>query len=302
MNQPKISVVMSIYNSAKYLKLAIDSVLNQTFTDFELIIIDDGSIDDGADIVKTYSDSRIRYMYQSNQGLAAALNAAIASARADLIARMDPDDICFPDRLEKEYAYLCAHSNVVIVGSAAMCIDAEGHTLGLIHKPSYEKENSPLPETPCIHPSVLFRLSTFQQAGGYMTDMRYGGEDAVLFNSMLNFGAVANLTEPLMYYRLHPSSMSQKSRRFNRLLRQQIRKEVMKLSVSEKEQEDLKKEYQLSGSGSFGYNLYVGKLLIKNNDVKAWRYFFSAIQENPLSMYAWLCLLLSCFSAVRIKK
>ena len=104
--RPTVSVVMSLYNSQKYLREAIESVLCQTLSDFEFIIIDDGSKDDSADIVRSYNDVRIRLISQENLGLAAALNRGIQLAKSKLIARMDPDDICFPDRLLKQFEYL----------------------------------------------------------------------------------------------------------------------------------------------------------------------------------------------------
>lgn len=293
---PNISVVMSLYNSERYLREAMDSVFSQTFTNFEFIIVDDGSSDGGEDIVLSYDDFRIRYFRQKNAGLAAALNTAISMARADLIARMDPDDICLPERLAKQYDYLIHHPEIIIVGSAATCIDGSGEILADVQmRQSYMKGELSLPETPSVHPSVLFRRSIFEQAGGYSEEMRYGGEDAVLFNKMLAFGAVANISEPLILYRLTNSSMSMKSKRFNRLLRQRVYKEVSGEKVSEIEKENLVEEYKRPESGHFGYHMYVGKLLLSTGgkETLARTHFFKVLRKNPISIYIWVCLIAS---------
>jgi len=293
---PRVSVIMSLYNSEKFLTEAIESVLAQTFSDFESIIIDDGSKDSSADIVESYQDSRIRLFHQKNSGLPAALNRAITEARSDIIARMDPDDVCLPGRLASQYEYLIEHPEVALVGSGATCVDEFGETLTHITMtPLFSSGEVSLPESPCIHPSVMFRRSAYEKAGGYPEIMRYGGEDAVLFNRILISGAVANLPEPLIMYRLSHTSMSHKSRRFNRLLRQLIRKEVFSEQVDEKELQQLSQEYRRSGSGRFGYQLYVGKLFLNSDDreEKARDYLINALKESPFSLHAWLCLLSS---------
>jgi len=290
---PKVSVVMSLYNSERYLRMAIDSVLTQTLSDFEFIIIDDGSKDGSAGIVRSYDDLRIRYLYQQNAGLSAALNVAIGEARSDIIARMDPDDICLPERLAVQYAYLQQHEDVVVVGTGATCIDASGESLPKIKMAAFYKTGDlPSPESPCIHPSVMFRVAGFKRADGYPEDMRFGGEDAVLFNRMLACGCVANLAEPLMLYRLHHSSMSHKSRKFNRLLRQMICQKVHGEAIPDQQFQQLAKMYKHAGSGYYGYQLYVGKLFLVSGkmDRKARGYFLKALHVNPLSVHAWACL------------
>ncbi len=290
--QPKVSVVMSLYNSERYLKEAIDSVLAQTLDDFEFIIIDDGSTDHSADIVLEYCDQRIQLIRQSNAGLPAALNIAITHAKAPLIARMDPDDVCLAERLQKQFDYLQAHPDIILVGSAAMCIDAQGEQIGSIQKQAYySKGRLTLPESPCIHPSVMFRKAACETLGFYPEEMRFGGEDAVFFNKILaTIGAIANLEEILLMYRVTATSMSQKSKRFNRLLRERVVKEVQGETISVDEKEALAKAYAMPRGGYFGYHLYVGKLLLKNKcqNKKARIHFATALKENIFSLHAWL--------------
>src|SRR4051812_15533497 len=116
---PKISVLLPVYNAEPYLKEAIDSVLQQTFADFELIIINDGSKDRSADIIKSYTDKRILFIDQENIGLSATLNKGIALARGEYIARQDNDDISRPERFRKQVTYLDAHPRTMLLGTAA---------------------------------------------------------------------------------------------------------------------------------------------------------------------------------------
>lgn len=114
---PEISVVLSVYNDAKYVGVAIESVLAQTFTDFELIIIDDASTDESLSIARDFADERIRIVEnEENLGLTKSLNKGISLAQGKYIARMDSDDICLPTRFEKQVAYLDAHPDVGVCG------------------------------------------------------------------------------------------------------------------------------------------------------------------------------------------
>ncbi len=292
---PKISIVMSLYNSGKYLREAIDSVLSQTLSDFEFIIIDDGSSDNGAAIVRSYDDSRIRLIIQENSGLAAALNKAIQLAKSKLIARMDPDDICFPERLSKQCEYLEQYPEVMALGSAAICIDLNGEVLPLISmKKHFEIGDQPMPESPCIHPSVIFRRSAFDKAGGYWNEMRFGGEDAVLFNEILSFGAIDNLPDPLIYYRLSPSSLSQKSKKFNAILREIIWNKVKGNQIEANGWVGLEQEYRSSERGDSAYHLYIAKLFLGAKgvgvNVKAREHLIKALQSNRSSLITWVYL------------
>ena len=110
MAKPSITVLMPVYNAERFLAEAIESVLQQTFTQFEFLIIDDGSTDSSPEIVRSYSDPRIRFLQnEQNLGITATLNKGIELAQADLIARMDADDICYPDRLQKQMEFVAAH-------------------------------------------------------------------------------------------------------------------------------------------------------------------------------------------------
>src|SRR5947207_1274318 len=121
---------MSVYNGENYLAEAIDSILNQTFKDFEFIVIDDGSSDTSLKIIKKYTDPRIKLISRKNKGLVASLNEGLAKAKGDYIARQDADDVSLPQRLKKEVEYLDAHPKVALVGSNYKHLDAKGKLTG----------------------------------------------------------------------------------------------------------------------------------------------------------------------------
>jgi len=219
--RPKVSVVMSLYNSRKYLREAIDSVLCQTLSDFEFIIIDDGSTDGSAEIVHGYHDHRIHFIQQGNKGLPAALNRGIGAAKSNFIARMDPDDICMSNRLEKQFDYMHKHADVVIVGSAAILMDEDGKEVCKFSRPKEHKDLLEVfPGSPFIHPAVMFRRKAYVDAGMYPECMRYGAEDAVLFGRMACQGKLHNMSEALIRYRVTPTAMSRKSVEFRKYLMQ----------------------------------------------------------------------------------
>src|SRR5690348_7082970 len=119
MGNSRVTVLMPVYNSEKYIWAAIHSVINQTWNDFELLIVNDGSTDGTQEIIKSFADDRIVLINQENGGVAKALNKGLMHAKGDYIARFDADDICFPDRLEEQVNFLDKHEDYVVVGSDA---------------------------------------------------------------------------------------------------------------------------------------------------------------------------------------
>jgi glycosyltransferase involved in cell wall biosynthesis len=211
---PAVSVVMSVYNGAQYLNEAIDSMLGQTFKNFEFIIIDDGSTDRSNEIIKAYNDSRIVLIEQDNTGLAIALNNGIRLARTNYIARMDADDIALPQRLESQIAFLHENPDLVLIGTNALVIDKIGEFVFRSNLPTeWEVIKQQFPETSFYHSSVMFKKDAFYKAGGYFeeTSKLYSFEDSILWNKMKKFGKMANLSEPLIKYRLIPNAATTKS-------------------------------------------------------------------------------------------
>lgn len=170
-NIPQISVLMSVYNQKKpeQLEAAIQSVLKQTFTDFEFIIYNDGSDEETSARLQKYIDvdKRIRLIEDEvNRGLAYSLNACIDVAKGKYLARMDDDDICDPDRFMVQYDYLERHKDIALVGCNAKLIDDKG-VWGIRQMPEYPDETSFLRFSPFIHPTVMIRREVLEATNGY---------------------------------------------------------------------------------------------------------------------------------------
>jgi glycosyltransferase involved in cell wall biosynthesis len=213
-SQPKVSVLMPVYNGELYLCEAIDSILNQTFSDFELIIVDDCSKDGSVELIKTYTDSRIRLIANPvNQGLRFILNQGIRLARAEYIARMDCDDISLPERLAKQVAYLDRHPQIAIVGAQSIYIDTAGKVMDSQNMFWCATEPSSIRwtagyECPFVHPLVMYRKQIlWDELGGYDENATFA-EDYEMWLRLLEHNYQgANLTEVLLKYRVNPASM-----------------------------------------------------------------------------------------------
>ena len=263
----KISVIMSVYNGEKYLREAIDSILNQTFKDFEFIIINDGSIDKSLEIIQSYNDDRIKIVNQGNTGLAKALNNGIAISKSDFIARMDADDIAYPERIQKQYEFLLGNPDYIIVGSNAKIIDKAGYFVRDSNLSTTDEEmKGMLPSTPFIHPSVMFRKNIFYKAGQYPEYM-LKAQDVVLFNSMTKYGKFANIPEHLMQYRIVPTANTARagtiSERFNKILSKAI--EHNKISDDDFAYLKTITSNRNSKERSANYHLYLAKKYLWNN-------------------------------------
>ena len=207
---PLISVLMPVYNAEKYLREAIDSILNQTFSDFEFLIIDDGSSDSTSNIIESYTDPRIRlFKNKKNLGLIATLNKGVSLAKGKYIARMDADDISHPSRLARQFEYLSQHSEVGVLGAAVQIIDDSGN--------ASDKSRPPTSHgvirwhlcfsDPIVHPSVMIRRSVFNKVGGYSSDMLHA-EDYDLWRRLSNVTRLANMNDVLLFLRKHKNSIS----------------------------------------------------------------------------------------------
>lgn len=213
MNNPKISVIMPVYNGEKYLAEAIDSILNQTFIDFEFIIIDDGSTDCTIDIIRKYDDPRIILIINEyNLGIAKSLNKGINLAQGKYIARMDQDDISLYERLAKQIAFLEENPSICVVACRAGLIDSNGNDLGLcLSEPqTIEEIKTQLPKINCIvHPSVMMRADVAKtyQYNEKMVTKRRDYEDYELWLRLISDNhKIAKIAENIIKYRVHSES------------------------------------------------------------------------------------------------
>ena len=210
--KPTISVVMPVYNAQRYVAEAIESILGQTFRDFEFLIIDDGSTDGSLAILERYAaqDSRIRLWSGPNEGYVPRLNEMLHQARGDLIGRMDADDVSFPDRFARQVEFLRSHPEVDVVGGARENIDSKGRFLFVSREAEdHDGIQSQLLNgiCPISHPSVLMRRKAVLAVGGYRAEMM-PAEDADLWLRMGERGRLANLADVVLRYREHDLSVS----------------------------------------------------------------------------------------------
>jgi glycosyltransferase involved in cell wall biosynthesis len=206
-----LSVILPVYNGQDYLEAAIRSVLEQTFRDFELIIINDGSSDASDQLARSFDDPRIRYLSQDNRGLAATLNRAIALSTGRYLARMDQDDICRPERLRRQFDFMEANPAVGMLGTAAAIMAGEQRTARMLCHPSDDAalRLGLLFDNYFVHSSVVLRRSVLDRAGLYCEDRsRQPPEDYELWSRIMRHCQMANLPEVLMVYREVAKSMS----------------------------------------------------------------------------------------------
>jgi tetratricopeptide (TPR) repeat protein len=210
MSVPAISVLMSVYNGEAYLAEAVDSILGQSFRDFEFVIINDGSTDGTGPLLKKYAaqDSRIVLIEQENTGLVGALNRGLAAARAPYIARMDADDIALPDRLARQYEYLEKHPDIAVLGAAITLIDQDNQRIRDIAYPQGDAEISAFIKkgSPLAHPVVMMRTDIIRALGGYRAAYRHA-EDYDLWLRVFEHHRLDNLPALLLRYRQHDNKV-----------------------------------------------------------------------------------------------
>lgn len=207
---PAVSVIMSVFDGERYLRESINSILTQTFQDFEFIIIDDGSHDNTPGILASVNDDRIKVIRNDqNSGLAVALNEALSIAGAGFIARQDADDISFPERLERQVSFLHAHPNAGVVAVTTEWIDKEGEKISVWRQPV---DNLDIQETLMqycclIHGSTMMRKEAVNEVQGYNAGMRTG-QDYDLWLRIAETWDIYSLPEILYAHRRHEGMVS----------------------------------------------------------------------------------------------
>jgi glycosyltransferase involved in cell wall biosynthesis len=211
MKDPKLSVILPTYNAAEHLDKAIDSILGQTFTDFELIIINDGSTDGTHELLRSYFDPRIQVINQANLGLPKALNEGIKASRGIYLARQDADDISLSERFEKQVSFLDEHPSYGLVGSWSQIMTPTGPTSRQhLHPTSNgQLQVQLLMNNQFVHSSVMMRTSCLTITGPYSEDPEhFPPEDYDLWLKFAKHFRVANLPEALLHYMEIPTSIS----------------------------------------------------------------------------------------------
>ena len=210
----RLTVLMAVYNGVEELPHTLDSLLEQNYANFELLIVDDGSSDGSAELAKSYGDPRIRILRQENQGLTRALNNGIQQARGEYIARMDCGDLCHPNRLERQLQFLDNRPEILLVGCRIRRLSAEREVLGIsevIQEPARIHQGL-LKINLFQHSSIMVRRSALQAVGGYRSFFRCS-QDYDLFLRLSELGPLANLPDVLSDWVMEPESISFRKRR-----------------------------------------------------------------------------------------
>lgn len=210
---PLVSIVLPAYNCEKYIHATIDSLLNQTYQNFELLIINDGSTDGTTKIIDTYTDSRIQLINNSkNEGLIFSLNKGLALAKGKYIARIDADDICLSTRIEKQVQWLEKNTNTVILATQIQLINEEGLVVGhwtLDQQKTTAKhiKNAMLWHCCIAHPTVMMRSKIIKQYQ-YATNQKHSEDYGLWLEVLSDNYIIEKIPEPLLHYRVHDSSIT----------------------------------------------------------------------------------------------
>lgn len=209
MSQPIVSVILPVYNGQAHIHEALQSLLSQTLREIEILVIDDGSTDDTLEAVASVPDPRIQVFRQPNEGLVAKLNFGLVQARGKYIARMDADDISLPTRLASQVAYLDAHPEIGVCGTASVSFTASGKTWTTKQPINPEVAWATLLlRVPLSHPTVMFRGSLMREGGWKYRPEASHAEDYDLWARFGEVTKIGNLTAPLLRYRIHPEQVS----------------------------------------------------------------------------------------------
>ena len=203
-----ISVILPVYNASQFIAETINSILEQTFTDFELIIINDGSTDTSELIIQSFEDHRIIYVKQENRGVGFSIRKGCEMAKGKYIARIDADDICMPERFEIQVDYLRKNPDTVLVSSAVIYIDYAGNEMGrsFPHLSNWAILKRMKYSSTICHPAVMMRKKAYNLTGGYQNIQPF--EDLFLWLSLSKYGKLHNLKMPLIKYRILENSVS----------------------------------------------------------------------------------------------
>lgn len=198
---PLVSVVMPVHNAERYIEEAIKSILNQTYTNFEFIIVNDGSSDASESIIKSFNDARITYhKFEQQQGIVAALNYGLQLAKGDFVARMDADDVCFKNRFEVQVNYLLSNHEVGVLGTQYQGINGKSRPMPEAHEQIVWYL---LNASPFVHPSVMFRSEFLLNNNVVYKKQFEFAEDLNLWVEHINKTKYANTSETLIQYRYH---------------------------------------------------------------------------------------------------
>ncbi len=273
----EVTVLMPVYNGEKYIAEAIESILNQSFKEFEFLIVNDGSTDRSLEIIQSYTDPRIKVINQKNGGVSNALNTGLKNATGKYIARMDADDLSHELRLEKQYNFMKSNPDYILVGSDANCIEENGAFI-FRHQSGIYEDNLIKAEihNSCIyvHSSVFFIKEAVIEVGMY-DERAHSFEDHLLWSKLASKGKFSILPEELVDYRFNLSSVTIDHKDYDKAFLE-TKEEILKTgTVSERQEkiiiESLKKVDKRKKEISY-YRLLSKKYLWNNYNPKKSRF------------------------------
>lgn len=292
---------MSVYNGERYLREAIESILGQTFKDFEFIIIDDGSTDSSKDIILYYKDPRIRLIEnKKNICLTKSLNKGIKAAQGEYIARMDADDISLPKRLKKQIDFLDEHKDVGVLGTTFYHIDNEGKIIFTKIVPLKNDiiQKELLKKNCFAHGSIMMRKDILEKVGGYREQIKYS-QDYDLFLRIAKHCKMANLEEALYKWRLHEDTVSISKRKTQKkyidLVSRLKGKESGQTEIQEADSKRAGQKRMGELYRRYGINFIrqAANKSRKTDYFTARKRFKTSLKYYPWSMGNWVLLLLS---------
>ena len=206
---PKVTVLMPVYNAGKFLREAVDSILRQSFTGFEFLIIDDGSTDDSQSIIRSYDDSRIRFVQnESNLGVALTLNKGLSLAQGQYIARMDGDDVSEPERLYKQVDFLENKKKLGLCGSWILNFNSKVRYVDRFPVGEDCIKASIILRNPIAHPTVMMRTEMFRKHGLEYDPNCLAAQDYELWARCVNYFPIDNIQEPLLRFRINEGGIT----------------------------------------------------------------------------------------------
>lgn len=215
-NKLLVSVLLPVYNAQEFISASVESILRQTYTNFELIIVDDGSTDDSLCLLNHFAkiDKRIKlFSHPVNQGVSQTMKIAIQKARGDYLARMDADDIALPNRLEKQVRYLNSHPDTIAIGGQCVLIDEHNNCIGQKKFPiEHEKIHQyAFTFTPLQEPTLMIARKRLPDDFAYYVANGNNAEEVELIFKLFQYGKVENLPDVLLQYRIHNNNNSLKN-------------------------------------------------------------------------------------------
>lgn len=296
MTSPRVTVLMPVYNGEAFLHEAIDSILNQTFQDFEFLIINDGSTDSTEAIIQSYTDPRIRYEKNpQNLRLIATLNKGIDLARGEYIARMDADDISMPNRLEKQVIFMDSHPEVGLLGAAFDTFNENGHLASVCYAATHEAiQLRHLYQIHLSHGTGLFRVAVLKKHQLYFNPEFSHAEDYELWSRLSKVTRFANLPDMLYRVRHHAGEVSNKYADVQLANSQRVRRLFFtQLGLSELSDEQLQLYIDLAQQDYKKLNASISKINVLLEDMLQANKNSGWLQDNIMKQhleYLWFNL------------